>query len=445
VWGGGWLAQLGSAFGIGNGHVDYAGSSVVHMTGGVCALAGALVLGPRIGKYNKDGTVNVLPAHNVAMYMLGTFILAFGWFGFNPGSSFKATDLNNARVAVNTMLASASGAFAAMMYMWLVYGKPDPSFMCNGMLAGLVAITAPCAFITPLSAVIVGAVAGVLVILSCVFFEKIAKVDDPVGAISVHGVNGAWGVLALGLLADGTYGQGWNGAWWYKVNETKYEYSTTSLTGGTAKEALDAIADANKDKQGDEKITPPEFLTKLSPDAKLDVVGVTGLLYGSTGQFRAQVIGTSTNIVWVFLSSLAMFLLIEVTIGNRVSPEVELAGLDVPEMGIMGYINEDPKTPEGHLTSAGGEPRPAVAPPGGKRFVIVVDGVGNGELMHAWSEMCQPGKATDPQVFKEVYANMTTVQGGRFIFRGGDPERMRTGLETLLRGKLKGKLQVHLL
>ncbi|MFL6117641.1 MAG: ammonium transporter, partial [Catenulispora sp.] len=180
VWGNGWLAKLGANFGLGHGHVDFAGSSVVHMVGGVTALAGALIIGPRIGKFNKDGTPNALPAHSVPMYMLGTFILAFGWFGFNPGSSLAGSDLIIARCAVNTMLASAAGAFASMVYMWAVYKKPDPSFMCNGMLAGLVAITAPCAFVAPWAAVLIGLIAGVLVIWSCLFWEKVVKVDDPV-------------------------------------------------------------------------------------------------------------------------------------------------------------------------------------------------------------------------------------------------------------------------
>lgn len=444
VWGGGWLSQLGSAFSIGHGHVDFAGSSVVHMTGGVCALAGGLIIGPRLGKYNKDGTVNVLPAHNVAMYITGTFILAFGWFGFNPGSALRATDGIIARCAANTMLASAAGAFTSMLYMWLVYGKPDPSFMCNGMLAGLVAITAPCAFITPLASVIVGAISGVLVILSCVFWEKIAKVDDPVGAISVHGINGLWGVLALGLLADGTYGQGWNGSFWYKVNETKYEWSSVNLSGGTVKEALDAIDDANKEKKADEKIEAPAFLKTAAPTTKIEAMGVTGMFYGNTGQFKAQCIGAAANIVFVFVASIIMFTVTGIVVGNRVSPEVELAGLDIPEMGILGYINDDPKSPEGHLTTSGADPRPAKAPPGGKRFVVVVEGVTNGELVTAWADMCQPGKAPDPKVFKDVYANMTTVQGNRFVFRGGDAEAMKAGLQKLLQGKVKGKMTVTL-
>src|SRR5260370_28806146 len=148
VWGGGWLSQLGVNAGLGHGHLDFAGSSVVHMTGGVTALAGALVLGPRIGKYNKDGSANPIPGHNIPMGVLGCFILAFGWFGFNPGSTLAGGDLRISVIAVNTMLASASGAIFAMFYMWIKYGKPDPSMMVNGMLAGLFPITAPCGFVS---------------------------------------------------------------------------------------------------------------------------------------------------------------------------------------------------------------------------------------------------------------------------------------------------------
>ena len=326
------------------------------MTGGVCALAGVLVLGPRIGKYNKDGSVNILPAHNVPMYVLGTLILAFGWFGFNPGSTLMASDLNIGRIAVNTMLASAGGAFSCSIYMWIVYKKPDVSFMCNGLLAGLVAVTAPCAFVTPIAAVVIGAVAGILVIWSALFWERIAKIDDPVGAISVHGVNGAWGVLALGLLADGSYGQGDNGSYWYRINETKLEWSEVELkgvgsNGATAKDALAALEDGNKEKKADEKVEAPEFLKSLPADAKLEQQGVTGLFYGNTGQFQAQVTGTATNIVFVLLSSLLVFFLIEVTIGNRVSPAVEMEGLDVSEMGAPGYFSAENQMPELHKSS----------------------------------------------------------------------------------------------
>jgi Amt family ammonium transporter len=190
VWGGGWLSQLGKNFGLGHGHVDFAGSSVVHMTGGVAALAGAIVLGPRIGKY-KDGKVQAIPGHHIPMAVVGTFILAFGWFGFNAGSSLAGTDLRIGVTATNTMLASAAGSFGAMALMWLRFGKPDITMMCNGMLAGLVAITAPCAFVTAPLAVLIGFIAGILVCVSVFFVERTLKVDDPVGAFSVHGVNGA--------------------------------------------------------------------------------------------------------------------------------------------------------------------------------------------------------------------------------------------------------------
>jgi len=280
VWGGGWLAMLGQNFGLGHGHVDFAGSSVVHMTGGVIALVGAWLLGPRLGKFNRDGSPNPIPGHNIPMAVIGTFILAFGWFGFNAGSTLAGTDLRIGVIATNTMLASATGALAATLWMWLVRTKkPDPSMMCNGMLAGLVAITAPCAFVNSISACIIGLVAGVLVVEAVYFIEGKLKLDDPVGAISVHGVNGAWGCLALGLFADGTYGDGWNG-----------------ITGT-----------------------------------------VKGLFYGGTSQFIAQCIGIISNFIYVGLISLLVFKLIDLMVGNRVEPEVEIAGLDIPEMGVVGY------------------------------------------------------------------------------------------------------------
>jgi Amt family ammonium transporter len=279
VWGAGWLAQLGVNFGLGHGHVDFAGSSVVHMVGGVAALAGAIVLGPRIGKFTKDGEPVAMPGHHIPMAIIGTFILAFGWFGFNPGSTLAGGDLRIGVVAVNTMLAGAAGAIAAMFFVWRRFGKPDPTMMANGMLAGLVAITAPCAFVTSVSAVIIGLIAGVLVVVSVLFVERRLKVDDPVGAISVHGVCGAWGVLSLGLFADGAYGDGWNGV------------------PGT----------------------------------------VRGLFYGDGSQLVAELIGVITCIVFVFASFYAFFKVLDAIMGNRVSAEVELEGLDMPEMGAMGY------------------------------------------------------------------------------------------------------------
>ncbi|HEV8672515.1 MAG TPA: ammonium transporter [Methylomirabilota bacterium] len=305
VWGGGWLSQLGKNFGLGHGHVDFAGSSVVHMVGGVTALAGAMVLGPRIGKFNKDGTPNAIPGHNIPMAILGTFILAFGWFGFNPGSTLAGTDLRIAVVAVNTMLASASGAIVAMLYMWFRFGKPDPSMAANGLLAGLVAITAPCAFVSSFWAFVIGAVAGILVCWSVFFVEQTMKVDDPVGAVSVHGSCGAWGVLSLGLFADGTYGDGWNSV------------------PGTVK----------------------------------------GLLYGDPSQLLAQIIGTATNVVFIFALSWVFFRIVDALMGMRVSPEVELEGLDVPEMGVHGYPEiQGPSPVVRGLTTAGGlRPHPVPA------------------------------------------------------------------------------------
>lgn len=411
VWGGGWLSKLGSMFNIGHGHVDFAGSSVVHMVGGVTALAGALVIGPRIGKFNKDGTVNALPAHSVPMYMIGTFILAFGWFGFNPGSTLAGSDLIIGRVATNTMLASAGGAFSAMIYMWLVYKKPDPSFMCNGMLAGLVAITAPCAFVNAPASVVIGLVSGVLVIWSCVFWEKVVKIDDPVGAVSVHGVNGAWGILALGIFADGTYGQGWNGSHWYKMLD------------GSLKWFKDAV--------------PAEKFAEMKIDIEQ---GVTGLLYGNTGQFKAECIGIAANILWVFPVAFVFFWIIELLIGNRVSAAEELGGLDIPEMGVLGYINEDPKSPEGHVVHPSAEPKPALLPRNGQqKFTVVVDGVDTPSLINTWSALCQPNDNPPPAEFLAIYPHMTMCQGNRFRFRGGDPEKTRYNMEILFKSKLKNQ------
>src|SRR4029079_1447745 len=167
-------------------------------------------LGPRIGKFNKDGSPNAIPGHNIPFVVVGTLVLVFGWMGFNPGSTLGATDLRIGLVAVNTLLAACVGFVIAMIITNAKYGKPDISMSCNGMLAGLVAVTAGCAFIAPWAACIIGRVAGVLVVYSVEFFDR-RGIDDPCGAISVHGVNGAWGVLAVGLFADGTYGIGWNG------------------------------------------------------------------------------------------------------------------------------------------------------------------------------------------------------------------------------------------
>ncbi|MFW5995660.1 MAG: ammonium transporter, partial [Halanaerobiaceae bacterium] len=192
IWGGGWLSELGM--------VDFAGSTVVHSVGGWAALAGAIVLGPRIGKYNEDGSPNALPGHNLLMAALGVFILWFGWFGFNPGSTVAGTDLSIASIAVTTNLSAAAGAVLAMTVSWIKYGKADVSMTLNGALAGLVGITAGTASVGNTAAVIIGAISGIIVVYAVEFFDKL-HVDDPVGAISVHGVCGAFGTIAVGFFA----------------------------------------------------------------------------------------------------------------------------------------------------------------------------------------------------------------------------------------------------
>ncbi|RPJ77055.1 MAG: ammonium transporter, partial [Desulfobacteraceae bacterium] len=195
AWGGllngkGWLESLG--------FIDFAGSTVVHSVGGWAALAGTLVLGPRLGKYTKEGKIRPILGHNMPLAALGVFILWLGWFGFNPGST-TAANKDIALIFVNTNLAAAAGCALAMATSWVKFGKPEIGMSLNGALAGLVAITSPCATVTPLSALLIGAAAGVLVVLSVLFFERL-RVDDPVGAVSVHAVNGAWGTLAAGLF-----------------------------------------------------------------------------------------------------------------------------------------------------------------------------------------------------------------------------------------------------
>ncbi|MGC8550385.1 MAG: ammonium transporter [Acidobacteriaceae bacterium] len=284
AWGGGWLSTLGSNLGLGHGYCDFAGSGVVHAVGGVTALAVALIIGPRIGKFNKDGSSNAIQGHDISAVLVGCFILAFGWFGFNPGSTLGASAAGNLRIgtiAVDTMLAGCTGTFGAILYMWILKGKPDASMAGNGLLAGLVAITAPSGFVNTVSAAIIGLVAGVLVCYSVSFVENFMKVDDPVGAVSVHGTCGLWGVLSVGLFADGksNYGGAWNG-----VNGS-----------------------------------------------------VTGLFYGDASQLVAQLIGIATLIGFVFTFSFVLNWILEITMGQRVSAETEVAGLDLPEMGALGY------------------------------------------------------------------------------------------------------------
>ncbi|GBE04700.1 ammonia channel precursor [bacterium BMS3Abin10] len=192
--GSGWLEGIG--------FIDFAGSTVVHSVGGWAALAGAIVLGPRIGKYGPDGKVNAIPGHNIPLATLGVFILWFGWYGFNPGSTTAAiTDI--AGIAVNTTLAAAAGAVGALLTAWAMFKKPEATMTLNGALAGLVAITAGCANVSPASSVAIGLIAGPVVVMSVIFIDRVLKVDDPVGAISVHGVCGAWGTLAAGIFNIG--------------------------------------------------------------------------------------------------------------------------------------------------------------------------------------------------------------------------------------------------
>lgn len=295
TWGGGWLSQVGSTLNLGHGYVDFAGSSVVHAVGGFCAMALAIILGPRLGKYGPGGKIRVFPAHNIVYVVTGTFILLFGWMGFNPGSTLGATDLRISVVAVNTNLAAVAGSAAAMLLWYLAFGKPDITMACNGMLAGLVAITAPCAFVSPTSATIIGILAGCLVCGGVLFNDRILKIDDPCGAISVHGYCGWFGAVCVGIFADGTYGLGWNGV------------GASSYLGRSGQ-------------------------------------GVTGLLHGDTRQFLCQLMGATLYAVWAFGLTYGVFSVVNKVKSMRVAQQVEEEGLDYPEFG-MGAYPEDAVVP----------------------------------------------------------------------------------------------------
>jgi Amt family ammonium transporter len=266
IWGGGWLADWGMW--------DFAGSTVVHSVGGWAALAGAILLGPRLGKVTKEGKVHPIPGHSIALATIGVFVLWFGWFGFNPGSTMAADWTAIGHIALTTNTAAAAGAVAATLFAWIVLGKPDLTMALNGGIAGLVAITAPCAFVSVGSAIIIGLIAGVLVVSSVLFFDRI-KVDDPVGAISAHLTCGIWGTLAVGLFAQEQFAPGTTG---------------------------------------------------------------DGLLFGGGSTlFFAQLVGVVAVGAFIFTFSYIGWSVIKATIGLRVSPEEEIAGLDVGEHGIMAY------------------------------------------------------------------------------------------------------------
>jgi Amt family ammonium transporter len=272
IWGGGWLSDMGFR--------DFAGSTVVHSVGGWASLVGAIMVGPRLGKYNKDGSVNAITPHNMPLAALGVFILWFGWYGFNPGSTLLAIG-GVAHVAVTTTLAAATGAIGALIISWITFKKPDLSMTLNGTLAGLVGITAPCASVSTGSAAIIGLVAGVLVFYACLFIERKLKIDDPVGAISVHGICGAWGTLAVGL-----FGQ--------RSIDIQYWSETSSIQDGL-------------------------------------------FFGGGFGQLTTQAIGVATVFVYVVVAMFIIFFLIKKVIGLRVSDAEQLEGLDIGEHGNVAY------------------------------------------------------------------------------------------------------------
>jgi Amt family ammonium transporter len=288
IWGGGWLAQMGKNWKLGHGAVDFAGSGVIHAVAGAIGLAGTICIGPRLGKF-VNRKPRAVPGHNVPYVVLGTLILLISWFGLTGGSILSGTDLKLGSIAVNTALGAFGGALASMFYLMFSMKRPDPTMMCNGLVAGLVSISAACAFVDPWAALLIGAVGGVLVVVSVLFWDKL-EVDDPVGSISMHGAAGVWGLIAVGLFATGQFGSAWNGV-------VRDEY--TKLGGGTD--------------------------------------GVRGLFYGDGGQLVAQLIAAAVVTIFGFVAAYALFKLSELITPLRVSRDVEFRGLDGSEMGTLAY------------------------------------------------------------------------------------------------------------
>lgn len=278
IWGGGWLASLGASSHLGHGVIDFAGSGVVHLVGGMVALAGALALGSRTGKFAHNGRPTAMPGHHVPMFMAGSLIVGVGWFGFVIGMGLPRGAAPLALGAVNIALASAASVLAAIAYMMWRFGTPDPSLVANAWLAGLVSISAGSAFVSGLSAMLIGVISGPLVIESVLFAER-RRVDDLAGVVSIHGVCGAWGLLAAGLLASGKYGDGVNG------------------------------------------VAGP----------------VQGLFYGDGAQMVVQVIGALVVALFAFATSYVVFLVVDRAVGNRVAVHAEREGLDVAELGAAAY------------------------------------------------------------------------------------------------------------
>ncbi len=419
IWGGGWLAERGMW--------DFAGSTVVHSVGGWAALAGAIMLGPRIGKYGKGDRINPIPGHNLTSATLGVFILWFGWFGFNPGSTMGADWGAIGHIAATTNTAAAAGVISATFTAWILLGKPDLTMALNGGVAGLVAITAPCAFVSLGSSLAIGLVAGILVVLSVLAFDRI-KVDDPVGAVSAHLTCGAWGTLAVGLFAQDKFSPGTTG---------------------------------------------------------------NGLFFGGGSDlFVAQLVGVLAVGAFIFPASMVGWAILKGLMGIRVSPDEEMEGLDIGEHGLRAYpdfqVATASRTPLGMPSPVPAAPAPESAPaevprrpapafagagtggagmrtpPGSSAFArkppgpahaepmrgshfesarpfskdqpfkIVVRGVDKRTLREMWQRLCHEYPHNTPSDFNEVYAQVPRFSDDTFSFKKGDPTHLRDSIENLL-------------
>lgn len=379
IWGGGWLSKLGM--------FDFAGSTVVHSVGGWAGLAGILFLGPRIGKYPREGGVAPIPGHNMSLAFLGAMILWLGWFGFNPGSTMGVAGdggLAAAHIVVTTNLACAAGVLTATILILLLTKKPDFSMTVNGALAGLVSVTASCAYVSPSAAVIIGAIGGLLVVAAVIFFDRI-RIDDPVGALSVHLICGMWGTLAVGIWANSS--------------------------------------------------EPGKIAT-------------SGLLHGGgLSLLLNQCLGIVTVGLFTFFSSAVLWYAIKRIVGLRVSPHVEVEGLDIHEMGMEAYPHERlgdvhtllKKSRLGrHTTSLVKEARKTSrrsapnVPPDAPVFFLELVGISPEDFLEYWSTWCGSGRGSAAPEFQDVYRHFTTMNRSVLRFKGGNEIEIREKLQQLV-------------
>jgi Amt family ammonium transporter len=429
IWGGGWLAKRGM--------LDFAGSTVVHSVGGWAALAGAIMLGPRLGKYTREGRALAIPGHSLTSATLGVFVLWFGWFGFNPGSTMAADWASIAHIATTTNTAAATGSIGALLTAWIFLGKPDLGMTLNGGLAGLVAITCPCAFVSVGSAFWIGVVAGVLVVLSVIFFDRI-QVDDPVGAVSVHMTNGVWGTLSLGLFADPA------------VCPAASVAKPGLFLGGGAEQLVSQLTGV---------AAVGAFVLVASMIGWTIVKGIVGLRVSAEEEIEGLDLGEHGNLAYPDFQLVHGLGLVERTSLERELEEAERRREQIlhimqsaePARGSFAGATAVAPGPHGEERRAVGEgssrvpspvrrtpppPPPSPARPltlaAGGPIRLTVANVDKKWLRAVWEDLCQQYPHNVPRAFKEIYDKVTTFRDNVFVLKPGDARHYRDQLANIL-------------